>query len=228
MEHGRLGKAWQCLVDALDHHVGPLVYGAVGEAVSEAEMGPVGLVHDQHPAVAMGHVGDGLYVAAHAVVGGAGEDHRLRLGVVFQRLLHVLGVDGPADAVSRIAGQHVHRGQGVEHQGVVDGDVAVPPDDDGAPRLHAGAHRRQNAAGAAVDQKEGPPAAPQGGGTIHGIAQDAPGVVEIVKAVDLRDVPGGAQILEVGRQSDVALVARHVHGGGGVVLQFSEQTLVHR
>ena len=212
----RLGQAGQRLVGALHHNVRPAGQRAAPPAVGPGQrqvVGAVGLVHQQRHAAGVAEAGDRRDIAQNALVGGAGQDHAggLRAGV--QRGGHVLRGDAAVDAEGPVRLWHdpahpqVPQLDGVEHR-----FVAVAGGDDGAARGGQRPDARQQPHGGPVDQVKGPGRAPQPGGALHGLGQDARGAVQVVGAVDLGQVPVMGQ---AGGGADPALVAGHVQRGAG-------------
>ena len=92
----------------------------------EAQMGPVGLIHQDGNPPGVGHGTDARRVADHPVVGGAGIDHQLHLRVLRQGLLHLLGGHGAGQAKGGLhRRQEKDRLQAADLHSVVDGLVAV-------------------------------------------------------------------------------------------------------
>ena len=97
--------------------------------------------------------------------------------------------------------------------GVVDGLVAVAGRDDRAAKGCQGANARQQADGGAAHQIPAPPRAVQRRRAGHGVSQNAVSVVQVVRAVDLGQVPGIA--VQPRRRQGAALVAGHVQRVAG-------------
>ena len=172
-------------------------------------MGPVGLVHQHRNTGGVGEVHDGGDVADHPLVGGAGDDDQPGLWVVRQGCGHGLRRQAPRRAGGLVRRHRQVDGHQVQQlQGVVHRFVASPGQEDRAPGAHGGGDPRQDAAGAAAHQEEGPVRAPEPGGPVHGLPENAVGVVEVVEPVDLRNVQGPGQL----SPRSGPLVPRHVHG----------------
>ena len=134
MEDGGLGEAGQGLVEAGHRQVRPLGHGVGGEGGVEAQVGPVGLVHQHRDPLGVGRLADPRRVADHPVVGGAGVDHQLHPGVVLQGLGHLRRGQGAGDAQPlHHRGQEEDGLQPADLDGVVDGLVAVPGHQDLVP-----------------------------------------------------------------------------------------------
>ena len=193
--------------------IGPLGHGPRREGGVEAQVSAVGLVHQDRDPLGVGGGADARRVADHAVIGGAGVDHQRGVGVLLQGCGHLLRGEGGGDAEGGFHRRHQKdRLQAAQLDGVIDRLVAVAGHQDLVAPAGGGPDGGQQAAGAAVDLKIAPPAAPEGGGAVHGLGQDPAGVVEVVKVRQLGDVQIGPETGQIGGQGGVFLVARHVQG----------------
>ena len=164
----------------------------------------------------MRNPGNAGNVGNHALIGGRGDDNELRFRVSAQPFLHALRCHTACRLKARQdRGGEVLRMQVVDIEGVVKRLVAVARREDRVSPAGAGCHGRQHAAGASVHKEPGVRRAVQRGGAIHGAAQDAVRVVQVVKALDLRDVEA-IRVFHL-KQSGVPLVAGHMHGANARV-----------
>ena len=224
----RLGQTGQRLVDALNDQIGPGCHRAAGKSRMKIEMGPVGLIHQQGNAPPVTDGGNGGNVADDALIGGTGEHHQTDVRVLGQSRFHRFGRHGRGHRKGRVhRRRQVERLQMQQFHGVIDRFVTATGHKNPAAEGGRGGHGRQNAAGGTVDQIEGAGGTVQPGGQLHAVFQNPLGFVEIVEAVDFRNVqlPGQFFAAQGG-----ALVAGHVHGQetGGIILgQPFQQIIVH-
>ena len=139
----------------------------------------MGFVDDEKGSLFVGGICPELNVPDSALVARACDDDRIRpLGNLRDRLCVLrIGVD-------------VGQGKLPEVSGVVDGHVAAPLNVNAASLGCCGRNCHKNRAGGAVHGEPGLPSAPEICRTIHLCLQDFLRVVEIVEAVNFRDVKG--------------------------------------
>ena len=183
----------------------------------------MGLVHQhRHPRL-VGQRRNGCHIADHALIGGAGDDHQPCLRVGLQRSRHRLRPQTPRHAEPVIHGhRQIDRLQIPQLQGVINRFMAPPGQQHRVPRPGSGADPRKDTAGTAAHQEKGPAGAIHPRRPVHAVFQDALRVMEVIKAVDLRNIqlPGEPPAYVP------SLVAGHVHGApicGGVMFQFFQQ-----
>ncbi len=223
MKQRCLRQTGQGLVGALDHQICPAGHRSLSKEISakgKSQVGAVGLIH---------HQGRGLWpvmavrcdlpdVRQYPIVGRAGQNHGPGIGISVQELLYLF---------RRYASIHpkafIHRRCDPVHleipqlDGVIDRLMTVAGHDHFAVSGRCRPHRCQIAAGAAAHQVPGSVRTAQGGGALHGLFQDALRIVEIIGALDFRNVPGNRQIRH---RSNVPLMARHVEGILVLIHQF--------
>ena len=209
MEEGRLGQRGQRLVKAVDDHIRPLLQGALREIGMKSEVGSVGLVHDQGDPPPVDLPGNGPDVRDHTVVGGGDQDHRLYPGMFIKRSFHCAYRDFCIQLdVRPETGVQVHRLQPVQIDGMIHRFVTVPAHQHLVAPPGAAEDGAQYPRRAAVHEKSRLTGPVDAGCLLLGLPQDPIRVVEVVKALDLRDVyPVGQVTAEALR---VPLVPRHV------------------
>ena len=198
-----LGQAGQRLVGALHDQIGPCGYGPAAPAVPGGKgqvVRTVGLVHQQRHAAGVADFRDSTYIAQNTLISRAGQDHAAGVGRSVQRGGHIGGAHTAVDAKLRVHGRREPAGRQLPQLNrVVDGLVAVARRNDRAAERCQCADARQQADGGPADEVPAPPRAVQRRRAGHGVGQNAVRVVQVVRTVDLGQVPGIAAQPRCGR-----------------------------
>ena len=169
----------------------------------------MGLVHQQRYAAGVADFRDGSHIREHALIGRAGQDDTFCARLRVQRGGHIGGAHAAVDAELRVCRRRQVMGrQMAQLDGVVDGLVAVAGRDDRTAKGCQGANARQQADGGAAHQIPAPPRAVQRRRAGHGVSQNAVSVVQVVRTVDLGQLPGIA--VQPWRRPHLPLMPRHM------------------
>ena len=197
----------------LHHQIRPLSHGSLRYRlpvrVSPCKMCPVGLIYHQRDSPFMHRRRYLSDIRDHAFISGGGNDHAGGGRIPAQGFLHLLRPNPQCDPgpgidfwieIHRLKIQKIHR--------MVHRAVAVPAHNDGIPPAGTGRYRRENAAGTAVDKQIGFLCAIDPFHLIHQAADGPLWVMQIIHALDLRDI----QTVGVLHLKDrISLMARHMH-----------------
>jgi len=155
-----LGQRGQGFMQTHDHEIRAAFQRFRRESAGKAEMRAVRLIHQHRDAPSVRGVRDRADIADHPLIRGRRDHHELRVRMLPQRALHLLGRDAPADPRLSVGLRHkIHGLQQVQLGRVIDGFMAVARHDDFLSAFHRAPDGGQNPGGAAVDEQKGPPAA---------------------------------------------------------------------
>ena len=215
-QQGGLGEAAAAFVHGHGGHVRPRLHGGDGHVFPEVEVGAVGLVGQAVHAGVVGHLHNGLQVAANAVVGGVVHQHRHGVRVLPDGLGHLLPLHAQGDAQLVVhLGVDVDGDGAAQHQGVDDAAVDVAGHDDLVPPLAGGQHHGLHGTGGAAHHQKGVGGAEGVGGQLLGLANHRDGMAQVVQGLHAVDVDAHAllaQKLGELRVAPAPLVAGDVKG----------------
>ena len=161
----------------------------LSEVPLQAEMRPMGLVHQQGNAMGMTALRDTRNVRDDALVGGTGQHHRLRLRIPREQCFDGFRADAAAKLEGRIiARQRPMHMQAPQLQGMQHRAMTVPGRNDLTALPGCRKDRRQISAGAAVHQIPCAVGVVQLRGSVHSCAKNPLRRMQIIGARHLREI----------------------------------------
>ena len=195
----------------LDHQIRSPRKGAgreTGGCGKGHQMGSVGFIHQYRNPFLMADAADSFYIRKNPFISGTCQYHRFCSRVSAESSLHLKSTDSAADTPFFIHGRHEpahpisREPDRMEHcLMTVSGTDHLRPVPGQRP------DRCQQSACRAVDQIPGPFRPPQAGSPPHGVRQNPARIMQVICALNLREIPGRR---ESGCRLHQPFMARHM------------------
>ena len=153
MEQGCLGQAGKGLVDALNHHICSQVQGRHRKHGVIAEMGAVGLIHNQRKPGPVYNPGNGLYIGYNSVIGRAYDKYGLCIHIPVKHPVHIFSRNSSLYPQSfYLLWINIRGFQLIQTDSMVHGFMAVPAHQDSPASGNGSAYCCQYPAGTSINQ----------------------------------------------------------------------------
>ena len=179
MEQSCLRERGKRFVQTVNHQVCAELHRGFREAWMHPEMRPMCFIDDQYYAAVVRDLRDPLHITDDAVIGGRGQKERTDIRLFLKRSFHLRRID----RIIQPGGP-----DSVQGGSIVGGAVAGPGHQQAAVRTGTGPDCAQDSRCASIYQEMRLAAAIERSRTLLCLLQDPLGMMQVIKAVDLRDI----------------------------------------